>query len=80
MQHIDPAEAVQVHLDVQSRRSVGMHCCTFCLTDEAMDEPPALLRQHVKEAALPSDSFVTLRHGGRIVTSDGADVHVAPLL
>lgn len=30
--HIGPEEALQVHRDVRSRRSVGVHCCTFFLT------------------------------------------------
>lgn len=46
-QHINPAEAVQVHRDVQSQASIGIHWGTFCLTDEPMDEPPILLREEV---------------------------------
>eukprot|EP00775_Hariotina_reticulata_P002822 gene2822-3115_t len=30
--HICPEEAVQVHRDVSSKRSIGIHCCTFHLT------------------------------------------------
>lgn len=41
--HLDPADAVKVHQDVRSRRSVGVHCCTWSLTDEPLDEPPKLL-------------------------------------
>lgn len=46
-QHINPQEAVQVHRDVQSQASIGIHWGTFCLTDEAMDEPPMVLRKEV---------------------------------
>eukprot|EP00878_Enallax_costatus_P036449 GHUV01040936.1.p2 GENE.GHUV01040936.1~~GHUV01040936.1.p2 ORF type:complete len:106 (+),score=17.63 GHUV01040936.1:425-742(+) len=31
-QHIGPDEAVTVHKEVRSWRSIGIHCCTFCLT------------------------------------------------
>lgn len=31
-QHIGPEEAVQIHKEVRSRKSVGVHCCTFFLT------------------------------------------------
>ncbi len=37
--HMDPAEAVQAHLALGARRSVGMHFGTFQLTDEAIDAP-----------------------------------------
>lgn len=31
-QHIGPDEAVLVHKEVGSKRSIGIHCCTFALT------------------------------------------------
>jgi hypothetical protein len=31
---------LQIAADVGARRSIGIHCCTFALTDEALDEPP----------------------------------------
>jgi L-ascorbate metabolism protein UlaG (beta-lactamase superfamily) len=37
--HMDPAEAVQAHLALGARQSVGMHFGTFQLTDEAIDAP-----------------------------------------
>jgi L-ascorbate metabolism protein UlaG (beta-lactamase superfamily) len=41
--HMNPAEAVNAHLDVGSRRSVGMHFGTFQLTAEAIDAPAEAL-------------------------------------
>lgn len=41
--HMDPAEAVTAHLDLGSRRSVGMHFGTFQLTAEAIDAPAEAL-------------------------------------
>lgn len=38
--HCSPWEAVQIHIDVQSRFSLGMHWKTFCLSGEPMDRPP----------------------------------------
>jgi N-acyl-phosphatidylethanolamine-hydrolysing phospholipase D len=52
--------------EVQARHSIAIHCCTFSLTDEALDEPPQLLRQALKDAGLPPDTFLTLQHGGLI--------------
>lgn len=33
-QHVDPDEAVQIHKDVKSRSSIGIHWGTFILTNE----------------------------------------------
>ena len=38
-QHTDPGEAVAIHQEVRSMRSVACHLATFSLTDEPMDEP-----------------------------------------
>lgn len=62
-QHIDPKEAVQIHKDLHARQSVGVHWGTFELTDEAIDEPPRLLKEEVRHAGLPENSFITLEHG-----------------
>jgi len=62
--HCNPEEAVQIHQDVRSKFSVGMHWGTFLnLTDEPLVEPPQLLRKAVKNANLEEGSFITLKHG-----------------
>ena len=37
--HMNPAEAVQAHLDLGAQRSIGMHFGTFQLTTEGMQAP-----------------------------------------
>lgn len=60
-QHTNPADAVQVHRDVQSQASIGIHWGTFCLTDEPMDEPPILLREEVC-AGVVSETLLQSSH------------------
>lgn len=61
--HLDPPEAVRVHLDIQARQSIGMHWGTFRLTEEDPAEPPLYLRRAAAAAGLPADSFFTLDFG-----------------
>ena len=62
-QHVDPEEAVQIHRDVRSRQSIGMHWGTFVLTLEDPAEPPRRLAAALKAADLAADSFTVMQHG-----------------
>jgi L-ascorbate metabolism protein UlaG (beta-lactamase superfamily) len=59
--HMNPAEAVQAHLALGARRSVGMHFGTFQLTDEAIDAPLHALDVARQTAGV--DGFETLGFG-----------------
>jgi len=61
--HVDPEEAVRIHLDVGARRSVGMHWGTFQLTDEALDEPPRALATALKEHGVSAEDFSLMQFG-----------------
>ncbi len=61
--HCNPREAVQIHRDVGSRQSIGMHWGTFRLTDEPLGEPPRLLTQALQEAGIPAEHFTVLNIG-----------------
>jgi N-acyl-phosphatidylethanolamine-hydrolysing phospholipase D len=62
-QHIDPVEAVQIHLDLAARRSIGIHWGTFSLTDEALDEPPRALETARRQRGLADDAFTVMAIG-----------------
>jgi L-ascorbate metabolism protein UlaG (beta-lactamase superfamily) len=55
--HMNPAEAVQAHLDLGAVRSVGIHFGTFQLTTEGIDEPAIALADALRAHDIPSDRF-----------------------
>jgi L-ascorbate metabolism protein UlaG (beta-lactamase superfamily) len=69
--HVNPEEAVQIHLDVRPRISVGMHFGTFQLTDEAIDDPPRHLLEALDKHGVPRDEFVVPKFGQTIIVPAG---------
>jgi L-ascorbate metabolism protein UlaG (beta-lactamase superfamily) len=61
--HMNPAEAVQAHLDLAARRSMAMHFGTFQLTPEGMDEPVRELAKALREREVPPERFRTAEVG-----------------
>ena len=55
--HMNPSEAVRVHLDVGARRSIAMHWGTFQLTDEGREEPVRALAAARSLANLGAEAF-----------------------
>ncbi len=60
--HMNPAEAVQAHLDLEAAASVAMHFGTFQLTTEGIDEPVRALEQarlahHLEPSAFRAIGF-----------------------
>lgn len=62
-QHISPRQAVQLHLMVGSKKSIGMHWGTFGMVYERLEDPPADLNRARLELKVPVSDFFTLFHG-----------------
>lgn len=61
--HMNPEEAVQAHLDLESSASLGMHFGTFQLTTEGIDEPVRGLERACRARNVPLAQFRTLGFG-----------------
>ncbi len=64
--HIDPKEAVQIHLEVNSKLSVSSHWKTFRLTDEKVMQPPYDLFLALQQQKLDPKVFRVLDPGHAI--------------
>lgn len=72
--HMDPGDAVRAYRELGGHgRLVPMHWGTFRLTDEPVLEPPRLLREQWREAALPQENLALLRHGQTAVLPAGTE-------
>ena len=61
--HVNPEEAVKIHMDIHATYSVAMHWGTFILTDEPLHEPPQkLVDALIKYNIRPTD-FEVYKHG-----------------
>lgn len=49
--HMNPDDAVKAHVDLKSKRSLGMHFGTFQLTDEGIDEPAKDLQTALRKVS-----------------------------
>lgn len=61
--HINPYEAVQIHQDVHSHFSLGMHWNTFHLSDEPHNRPPYDLYLAMRDKQLPYEAFLPIGIG-----------------
>jgi L-ascorbate metabolism protein UlaG (beta-lactamase superfamily) len=76
--HMNPAEAVRAHLDLQSAQSIGMHFGTFQLTSEAIDEPLRALDAARRANGVPDAQFGTLDFGESMRLIAGEDGRLRP--
>ena len=64
--HMNPADAVQAHLDLEADASVGMHFGTFQLTAEGIDEPLRALDDARRARNVPPSRFRTVGFGDSV--------------
>ena len=60
--HVDPAQAVQIHKDLNSELSIGMHFGTFPLADDGQSEPINDFNE-----AVGDENFILVGEGEKIV-------------
>ncbi|KAL1936655.1 hypothetical protein VTP01DRAFT_789 [Rhizomucor pusillus] len=65
--HCSPEDAVRVHEDIRSKKSIGIHWGTFVLTDEPVDEPPQRLKAAMKNRGHDDNDFTVLKLGETFV-------------
>jgi L-ascorbate metabolism protein UlaG (beta-lactamase superfamily) len=61
--HIGPVEAVAAFRALGAAHALAIHWGTFRLSNEGMDEPPALLRKTLAEKGIASERFRALEVG-----------------
>lgn len=61
--HMDPLEAIQVHKQVRSKQSIGIHWGSFPLAAEGHNEPRISLKEEMQKSGLPIDQFTTMEIG-----------------
>lgn len=66
-QHMNPRESLDAFRELGARRVVAMHWGTFKLTDEPLDEPPALFRAEARARGL-ADDVARVAAVGEVVT------------
>ncbi len=64
MQHVDLNEAVQIHLDLGAKHSMGVHWGTFSLADDPLDAPLHGLAGACSLKGVDEDAFFLLPVGG----------------
>jgi L-ascorbate metabolism protein UlaG (beta-lactamase superfamily) len=61
--HCSPAEAVKIHKEVRSKKSIATHFGTFRLGDESPDDAVRDLKNALVAEKIPDDAFITMQEG-----------------
>jgi N-acyl-phosphatidylethanolamine-hydrolysing phospholipase D len=74
-QHVNEEDAVQIHLDVNSKLSMGVHWGAFRLCDDAIDAPIDELPKARRKLGVADDAFVLFALGETRVLRRGLKSH-----
>ncbi|KAL3939309.1 MAG: hypothetical protein SGBAC_005951 [Bacillariaceae sp.] len=64
--HANPYEAVQIHKDLRSHKSIAIHWGTFPLSEENLQEPPLQLKLALEEEKIDENEFIAICHGSSV--------------
>ncbi|MEO6802514.1 MAG: hypothetical protein ABI197_04620 [Granulicella sp.] len=66
---LEPEEACQLHIHLQSTLSIPYHRGSFQMVDEPLDEPPVMLRHELAEGCIEATRSRVVGIGQRVRTS-----------
>jgi len=69
-QHMNPEDAVLAHIDLQTKKSMGIHFETFQLTDEGFEEPRKDLAKALSDRAMAPEVFIAPQLGETLILKD----------
>lgn len=61
--HLGPDDAIDAYQDLKGNIFIPIHWGTFDLADEALDNPPKVLRHEIERRELNQDNFWIMKHG-----------------
>lgn len=64
--HIEPKDAVNIHIDSGSKLSLGMHWKTFRLSEEPINQPPFDLLIALRDKKIQPTAFLPIEPGMRV--------------
>ncbi|HYC86283.1 MAG TPA: MBL fold metallo-hydrolase, partial [Chryseosolibacter sp.] len=65
--HISPDEAVKVHQQVGSQKSIASHFGTFPMADEGAEDPVRDLTTALAESDIHAEAFIALKEGDHLI-------------
>ncbi len=67
--HINPEEAVKIHIDLNTKLSIASHFATFQLSDESYEKPVEDLKKALSVYDIKSNDFLAMKIGQSIIVT-----------